>query len=46
VIAAAGVVLTVAPAWTIWVVGAFTLVNGGFLGASIAFSAREALRSQ
>jgi hypothetical protein len=45
VIAVAGVVLTVAPAWTIWVVCAFTLINGGFLGASIAYAGREALRS-
>ncbi len=44
VIALAGVVLTVAPQLTIWVIGAFTLVNGAFLAASIAFSGREALR--
>jgi phosphatidylglycerophosphate synthase len=44
VIALAGVVLTVAPQWTIWVIGAFTLINGAFLAASIAFSGREALR--
>ena len=44
VITAAGIVLTVAPQWTIWVIGAFTLVNGGFLGASIAFAGRESLR--
>jgi phosphatidylglycerophosphate synthase len=44
VIAVAGLVLTVAPALTIWLIGAFTLVNGGFLGASIAFSGREALK--
>ncbi len=44
VIALAGVVLTVAPQWTIWVVGAFTLINGAFLAASIAFAGREALR--
>ncbi len=43
VIALAGVVLTVAPQFTIWVIGAFTLVNGGFLAASIAFSGRKAL---
>ncbi|MEV4705382.1 CDP-alcohol phosphatidyltransferase family protein [Actinoplanes sp. NPDC049316] len=44
VIALAGVVLTVAPQWTIWVVGAFTLINGAFLAASIAFAGRQALR--
>jgi hypothetical protein len=43
VIALAGLVLTVAPAWTVWLVAAFTLVNGGFLLASIAFSARASL---
>ena len=44
VIALAGVVLTVAPQWTIWVIGAFTLINGAFLAASIAFSGRAALK--
>jgi phosphatidylglycerophosphate synthase len=44
VITAAGLVLTIAPQWTIWLVGLFTLVNGGFLGASIAFAGRESLR--
>jgi phosphatidylglycerophosphate synthase len=44
VIALAGLVLTVAPAWTVWLVAAFTVVNGGFLLASIAFSARASLR--
>lgn len=44
VIAAAGLVLTVAPSWTVWLVVAFTLVNGGFLAASIAFCARASLR--
>ena len=44
VIALAGAVLTVAPQWTIWLVGLFTLVNGAFLAASIAFSGREALK--
>jgi len=43
VIALAGLVLTVAPAWTVWLVVAFTVVNGGFLLASIAFSARASL---
>jgi phosphatidylglycerophosphate synthase len=45
VIALAGVVLTVAPQWTIWVVALFTLINAGFLAASIAFAGRQALRS-
>jgi phosphatidylglycerophosphate synthase len=44
VIALAGLVLTVAPAWTVAVLVAFTVVNGGFLVASIAFTARAALR--
>ncbi|WP_067509546.1 CDP-alcohol phosphatidyltransferase family protein [Actinoplanes sp. TFC3] len=44
VIALAGVVLTVAPQWTVWVICAFTLINGAFLAASIAFSGRQALR--
>ena len=44
VITAAAVVLTVAPQWTILVIAFFTLVNGGFLGASIAFAGRESLK--
>ncbi|MDG4762821.1 CDP-alcohol phosphatidyltransferase family protein [Solwaraspora sp. WMMD406] len=44
VIVVAGVVLTAAPALTIWLIAAFTVVNGGFLLASVAFSARSALR--
>ncbi|HEY0700005.1 MAG TPA: CDP-alcohol phosphatidyltransferase family protein [Micromonospora sp.] len=44
VIFVAGLVLTVAPALTFWVVVAFTVVNGGFLLASITFSARASLR--
>ncbi|MEW2327989.1 CDP-alcohol phosphatidyltransferase family protein [Micromonospora chersina] len=44
VIFLAGLVLTVAPALTVWVIVAFTIVNGGFLLASIAFSARASLR--
>jgi phosphatidylglycerophosphate synthase len=44
VIFVAGLVLTVAPDWTIWVIVAFTVINGGFLLASIAFSARASLR--
>lgn len=44
VIVLAGLVLTVGPQWIIWVVGAFTLINGAFLAASIAFASRHALR--
>jgi phosphatidylglycerophosphate synthase len=44
VIFLAGLVLTVAPQLTIWLVGLFTLVNGAFLAASIAFAGRESLR--
>jgi len=44
VIALAGVVLTVAPQWSIFLIGAFTLINGAFLAASIAFSGRAALK--
>ncbi|MEU4366974.1 CDP-alcohol phosphatidyltransferase family protein [Micromonospora chersina] len=43
VIFLAGLVLTFAPALTVWVIVAFTIVNGGFLLASIAFSARASL---
>lgn len=43
VIFVAALVLLVAPAWSVWLIAAFTLVNGGFLLASIAFSARKAL---
>ena len=45
VIALAGLVLLFVPQWSIWVLVAFTVVNGGFLLASIAFSARAALRA-
>jgi phosphatidylglycerophosphate synthase len=45
VIAVAGVLLTVAPQWAVWFVGLFTLINGGFLAASIAFAGRASLRS-
>ena len=45
VVALAGVGLTIAPQWTIWYIGLFTLVNAAFLAASVLFSAREALRS-
>ena len=44
VIFLASLVLVVAPQWTIWVVGLFTLVNGAFLAASVMFAARQALR--
>ena len=44
VVALAGVVLTVAPQWTVWFVALFTLINGGFLAASIAFTGRAALK--
>jgi phosphatidylglycerophosphate synthase len=44
VIALAGLVLTVAPQLTIWLVGLFTLINAGFLAASIAFAGRQALK--
>lgn len=40
----AALILTVAPAATLWFVVTFTIVNGGFLLASIAFSARRGLR--
>lgn len=45
VIALAGVVLTLAPQWVVWFVALFTLVNGGFLAASIAFAGRAALKA-
>ena len=44
VIALAGLTLTVAPQWTVWFVALFTLVNAGFLAASVVFTARDALR--
>lgn len=40
VIAAAGLVLLLAPHAAVWFVAAFTAVNGGFLLASVAFAAR------
>ncbi|GGN24662.1 phosphatidylglycerophosphate synthase [Actinoplanes campanulatus] len=45
VIALAGVVLTVAPQFAVWFVALFTLINGGFLAASIAFAGRESLKA-
>src|SRR3954447_25364574 len=44
VIALAGVVLIVRPAWTIWLIALITLINGVFLAASIAYAGRQALR--
>jgi phosphatidylglycerophosphate synthase len=44
VIFVAGLVLAFAPALTVWLIVAFTVVNGGFLLASIAFSARASMR--
>lgn len=44
VVLAVGLVLTFVPQWTVVVLWAFTAVNGGFLLASIAFSARASLR--
>ncbi|PWU57095.1 CDP-alcohol phosphatidyltransferase [Micromonospora sp. S4605] len=44
VIFVAALVLLFAPALAFWVIVAFTVVNGGFLLASIAFSARASLR--
>jgi phosphatidylglycerophosphate synthase len=44
VITVAGLVLIIVPQWTILFIAIFTLVNGGFLGASIAFAGRESLR--
>ncbi|MEU7980047.1 CDP-alcohol phosphatidyltransferase family protein [Micromonospora sp. NPDC049081] len=43
VIFVAGLVLMLVPALVFWVIVAFTVVNGGFLLASIAFSARASL---
>ena len=42
---AAGLVLAAAPGLTIWYLVAFTVINGGFLLASIVFTARAAYRS-
>jgi phosphatidylglycerophosphate synthase len=43
VVALAGLVLTLAPQWTVLLVVAFSVINGGFLAASIAFAARASL---
>jgi len=45
VIFLAGLVLAVMPQWTIWFVALFTLVNAGFLAASVVFTARDALKA-
>jgi phosphatidylglycerophosphate synthase len=45
VVLVAGLVLVIVPGWTNWFIAAFTVVNGGFLLASIAFTARTALRA-
>jgi phosphatidylglycerophosphate synthase len=45
VVAVAGLVLTVHPAGTVWVIGLSTLVNGVFLAASIAYTGRQALKT-
>lgn len=44
VTALAGVVLTVAPHWTVWLVAAFTLINAAFLAASILHAGRQSLK--
>lgn len=41
----AGIILLAAPAATVWFVAAFTVVNGGFLLASIGFAAYRSLAS-
>ncbi|NUR73962.1 MAG: CDP-alcohol phosphatidyltransferase family protein [Hamadaea sp.] len=38
----AGLVLAIEPDWAVWFALAFAIVNGGFLLASIAFTARKA----
>jgi len=40
----AGLVLAIMPDWAIWYAVVFTAINGGFLLASIAFTARKAYR--
>lgn len=42
----AGAILLLSPASTVWFVVAFTVVNGGFLLASIAFAARRSLSAR
>jgi phosphatidylglycerophosphate synthase len=43
VVTVIGLTLALIPAWTVWLMAAFALVNGGFLLASIAASARASL---
>jgi phosphatidylglycerophosphate synthase len=43
VVTVVGLALALIPAWTAWLMGAFVLVNGGFLLVSIAASARASL---
>ncbi|MBT8225736.1 MAG: CDP-alcohol phosphatidyltransferase family protein [Dactylosporangium sp.] len=45
VVTAVGLVLALAPQLTVWLLAAFTLVNGGFLVVSIAAAARASLRA-
>jgi phosphatidylglycerophosphate synthase len=44
VVTVVGLVLALVPQWTIWLMVAFTVVNGAFLLVSIAASARASLR--
>ena len=44
VVFVSGLVLALAPQWTVWLVGVFTLINAAFLAAGIAVAGREALR--
>jgi phosphatidylglycerophosphate synthase len=44
VVTVIGLVLAVVPAWTMWLMVAFVVVNGGFLLVSVAASARASLR--
>jgi phosphatidylglycerophosphate synthase len=43
VVTVIGLVLAFVPSWTLWLMVAFTLVNGGFLALSIAATARTSL---
>jgi phosphatidylglycerophosphate synthase len=43
VVTVIGLTLALAPAWTVWLMVAFALVNGGFLLVSIVASARASL---
>jgi len=44
VVTLVGLVITVVPQWTVWLMVFFVIVNGGFLLASIAASTRASLR--